>query len=334
MRPYRAQTVLLLCMMVFGVGLDLIPPQLTRTMVDRVLVPKTNVEWLPWILLGLVVTSCGRYALNIFIGRTSSLIGTRITKELRERLQRKLLEAERGLLRPPLGRQPDEPRALRRGLLPGLRRPGGAGVPAQPDAGARHRRDAVLHELAAGAAGAAADPARGDRHDVLLEAHLPALLPGLGQPVEDGAAAHRACCRASAWSRPSARRSASRSGSAQRPATCATRRRSAGDERGDVQPDHGLRLRAGRPDHLVRRRPAGARRQSDQPGHAGGLLRLPGDVLRADLGAEHVLQLGHRLPDGRPARVRDARRRPRASAEDPNPVRHARRAGRRSSSAT
>ena len=32
-----------------------------------------------------------RHAINVFIGRVSSLIGTRITKELRERLQRKLI---------------------------------------------------------------------------------------------------------------------------------------------------------------------------------------------------------------------------------------------------
>ncbi|MBN1917298.1 MAG: ABC transporter ATP-binding protein [Verrucomicrobia bacterium] len=100
MKPYRTFTVLLVSMMIVGVGLDLIPPLLTRMMVDKVLVrheaqavPGTNVGWLPWILLGLVVTSLGRHALNIFIGRTSSLIGTRITKELRQRLQSKLLEA-------------------------------------------------------------------------------------------------------------------------------------------------------------------------------------------------------------------------------------------------
>ena len=93
MKPYRTFTVLLVSMMLVGVGLDLIPPLLTRAMVDKVLVPRTNAGWLPWILLGLVATSSSRYALNIFIGRTSSLIGTRITKELRERLQSRLLEA-------------------------------------------------------------------------------------------------------------------------------------------------------------------------------------------------------------------------------------------------
>ena len=91
MKPYRRFIVLLLTMMVVGVGLDLLPPYLTRILVDKVLIPKLHIDWLPLILLGLVGASLGRNFLNIFIGRTSSFIGTRITKELRERLQAKLM---------------------------------------------------------------------------------------------------------------------------------------------------------------------------------------------------------------------------------------------------
>ena len=91
MKPYRRFIVSLLTMMVVGVGLDLLPPYLTRILVDKVLIPKLHIDWLPLILLGLVGASLGRNFLNIFIGRTSSFIGTRITKELRERLQTKLM---------------------------------------------------------------------------------------------------------------------------------------------------------------------------------------------------------------------------------------------------
>lgn len=91
MSSYRGYIGLLLCMMVVGVGLDLVPPYLTRLLVDKVLTPKKNMDWLPLILLGLVGASLGRHCLNVFIGRTSSYIGTRITKELRERLQTKLM---------------------------------------------------------------------------------------------------------------------------------------------------------------------------------------------------------------------------------------------------
>jgi len=91
MKEYQGFIVLLLGMMIVGVGLDLVPPYLTRILVDKVLTPKQHIDWLPLILLGLVGASLGRQLLNVFIGRTSSFIGTRITKELRERLQRKLM---------------------------------------------------------------------------------------------------------------------------------------------------------------------------------------------------------------------------------------------------
>ena len=93
MKPYSMSIFLLLLMMICGVSLDLIPPMLTRTLVDRVLSPvqKENMHLLPVILLGLVAASAGRCVISVFIGRTSSVIGTRITKDLRQRLQAKLL---------------------------------------------------------------------------------------------------------------------------------------------------------------------------------------------------------------------------------------------------
>ena len=59
---------------------------------DRVILPRANANWLPWILLALMLTSALRCALNVFIGRTSTSVGTRITRELRERLHSRLLE--------------------------------------------------------------------------------------------------------------------------------------------------------------------------------------------------------------------------------------------------
>ena len=100
MRPYLGSILLLLALMVTGVCLDLLPPLLQRTMVDKVLNPPSGVERMPqhealrallMILLGIVGASGGRCLLNIFIGRTTSIIGTRITKELREKLQAKLI---------------------------------------------------------------------------------------------------------------------------------------------------------------------------------------------------------------------------------------------------
>jgi ATP-binding cassette subfamily B protein len=123
MKPYWASILALLGMMVLGVSLDLIPPQLTRFLVDRVL--KANPDtvsagaaaasggfqgfmdnlmsaqgaltlhdrlgMLVMILVGLVSASALRHTSNVFIGRVSSIIGTRITKDLREKLQNKLI---------------------------------------------------------------------------------------------------------------------------------------------------------------------------------------------------------------------------------------------------
>jgi ATP-binding cassette subfamily B protein len=91
MRPYTHAIAALLAMMIAGVLLDLVPPLLTRLLVDKVLTVKQHLDWLPLVLLGLVAASGGRCILNIFIGRLSSVVGTRITRELREQLHAKLI---------------------------------------------------------------------------------------------------------------------------------------------------------------------------------------------------------------------------------------------------
>ncbi|MCE9613574.1 MAG: ABC transporter ATP-binding protein/permease [Lentisphaerae bacterium] len=91
MRPYSGSIALLLLMMLAGVALDLLPAQLTRILVDQVITPHEHVEWLVWILLVLVTTYTVRGVLNVLIGRTSSTVGTLITRTLREQLQRKLM---------------------------------------------------------------------------------------------------------------------------------------------------------------------------------------------------------------------------------------------------
>jgi len=54
MKPYTGSILSLLLMMLMGVSLDLLPPQLTRILVDKVITPRHNVEWIAWILLVLV----------------------------------------------------------------------------------------------------------------------------------------------------------------------------------------------------------------------------------------------------------------------------------------
>ncbi len=91
MKPYAPYIALLLVMMLAGVGLGLVPPQLQRILIDEVLTTGRNRHWLKWILLGLLSAAAARAVFQVFIGRTSSFIGTRITRELRERLHAKFL---------------------------------------------------------------------------------------------------------------------------------------------------------------------------------------------------------------------------------------------------
>jgi len=91
MRDYYGLIAVLLVLMLAGVGLDLLPPLLTRMLVDDVLVPKAHFGWLPYILLGLMLAAASRNGLNILNGRLTTIISTRITRELRERMAHKLL---------------------------------------------------------------------------------------------------------------------------------------------------------------------------------------------------------------------------------------------------
>lgn len=91
MKPYSRYIVFLLGMMLLRVLLGLIPPYLIRILVDRVLQAGGHIDWLTWIVGGLFCIYGFQCLLNITIGRTSSLVGTRITKELREMVADKLL---------------------------------------------------------------------------------------------------------------------------------------------------------------------------------------------------------------------------------------------------
>lgn len=91
MRPYWKSIVVLFILMLTGVAVDLVPPQLQRILVDRVIVPRTHADWLTWILLGIVLLSLVRAMLQIVIGRISAGVGTKITRDMREQLQAKLM---------------------------------------------------------------------------------------------------------------------------------------------------------------------------------------------------------------------------------------------------
>jgi len=101
MTPYRGFIALLMGLMILRVGVSLVPPYLVRLLVDGVLQPPPG-QGIPGhpsaLLLIFVLVLLGIHALqsglNIGIGRASAAVGTRITREMREMLQAKLLQLD------------------------------------------------------------------------------------------------------------------------------------------------------------------------------------------------------------------------------------------------
>jgi ATP-binding cassette subfamily B protein len=101
MRPYLPFIVVLLALMLLRVAASLVPPYLVSVLVDGVLEPKPG-RWnaanpelmLVWFVLALLFLHAVGTVLGIGIGRISANVGTRISKEMREMLQAKLLSLD------------------------------------------------------------------------------------------------------------------------------------------------------------------------------------------------------------------------------------------------
>jgi ATP-binding cassette subfamily B protein len=109
MRPYWALAVPVLCLLLVGIGLDLIPPRLTNILVDNVfgtLPPNgafrwiidflqlgaDKVHWLVVLVLALASAQACRMTITIVNGALATRIGTRITYDIRRQLHRRLQE--------------------------------------------------------------------------------------------------------------------------------------------------------------------------------------------------------------------------------------------------
>jgi len=94
MKPYRKQAVTMMALLLVGVALDLVSPQLTRYLVDNVLsdsAPGTETRSAALrLLLTVVCILAGvqalRMGVNIWNGRLGSRVGTAITRDMRSRL--------------------------------------------------------------------------------------------------------------------------------------------------------------------------------------------------------------------------------------------------------
>ncbi|MCM8818812.1 MAG: ABC transporter ATP-binding protein/permease [Candidatus Omnitrophica bacterium] len=78
--------------MVIGVGLSLVPPRITKILVDEVLTTKRHVEWLPYLLIILISAEFFKAQINMLVGTISTSVGTLITNSLRKKLFKKLEE--------------------------------------------------------------------------------------------------------------------------------------------------------------------------------------------------------------------------------------------------
>ena len=96
MRPYRKKAVTMMALVLTGIGISLIPQQLIRFMIDRVLAPEQahnitlqNVQAVHWLLL-LVGVYFGTLLMGAIVhiinGRLASFVGTQITFDMRQRV--------------------------------------------------------------------------------------------------------------------------------------------------------------------------------------------------------------------------------------------------------
>jgi len=92
LRPHLPLVITILVLMVSGVGLSLMPPYLTKILVDEVLTTRRHTEWLILVVAALAAAELGRAGLNMTVGRLSELVGTRITFDVRTRVFAKLQE--------------------------------------------------------------------------------------------------------------------------------------------------------------------------------------------------------------------------------------------------
>ncbi|MEI7634964.1 MAG: DUF1854 domain-containing protein [bacterium] len=101
MKPYRKYAIMMMSLLVMGIGLDLVAPQLTRYLVDDVLpgggdtarqmqanpiTIHTHLGMLFKVVGILAIVQCLRMCVNLVNGRLGSSIGTAITFDMRNRL--------------------------------------------------------------------------------------------------------------------------------------------------------------------------------------------------------------------------------------------------------
>ncbi len=90
-RPYLRACAVMFALLLIGVGIDLMPPYLTRILVDDVLgASAMHPEWLLWLVVGLLGIQVVRIVITVSNNRMSAVIGSRFVFNLRAALFEKL----------------------------------------------------------------------------------------------------------------------------------------------------------------------------------------------------------------------------------------------------
>ncbi len=90
MRGHLMWALVLFLLVLAGIGMDMLPPYLTKILVDDVLTERTHTEWLLLIVAALAGAHVFRNSVNILISRLSSKVGTQIAYDVRKELFDKL----------------------------------------------------------------------------------------------------------------------------------------------------------------------------------------------------------------------------------------------------
>jgi ATP-binding cassette, subfamily B, bacterial len=108
MIPYRGYAILMMSLLLVGICLDLVMPRLTAYMVDKVLPgnaqssasimtdPVRHVQMLLWVVAIVAGVQVSRMLVNLVNGRVSSIVGTHITFDMRNRLVNHMLQLSVG----------------------------------------------------------------------------------------------------------------------------------------------------------------------------------------------------------------------------------------------
>jgi ATP-binding cassette subfamily B protein len=90
--PYRWTMLGLFLLMMVGIALDMLPPRLTKVLVDDVLTTRQHADWLFFLVATLAGAALLRRGIDIVINWLAPKVGTGVTNDIRKRLFQKLQE--------------------------------------------------------------------------------------------------------------------------------------------------------------------------------------------------------------------------------------------------